>query len=58
MLIKNVNRTTIDVFLNKTWENWGRFKVSHKDNKYRCFQVAGQRFSLNDLKKLEASFNE
>ncbi len=58
MLIKNVNKTTVDVFLDNGWETWGRFKVSHKDNHYRCFQVGGQRFSTKDQKKLEASFNE
>ena len=53
MVIKTVNPTTIDVFLNKGWDNWGRFKVSHKNKETKCYQIAGVHFNKTTIKNIE-----
>lgn len=58
MLIKQVNKNTIDVFLNKGWEEHGRFKLSHKEKTIKCYQVAGNKFNNKEVAQLEAKVNE
>ena len=57
MLIKPVNQTTIDVFLNKGWDTWGRFKISHKNKQVKCYQVAGTHFNKHSINELELQIN-
>lgn len=60
MLIKQINKTTIDVFLNTGWETWGRFKISKKDKQHtKCFQISGtHKFNKKELSILEEAINE
>lgn len=59
MLVKKVNKNTIDVFMGIGWEEWARFKISYKDKQNpKCYQVAGVKMSPNDVATLESKINE
>lgn len=50
MLIKKVNHNTIDVFLDKGWYFWGRFKLVF--GKQKIFQLKGISFQNKDIEKI------
>ena len=58
MLIKHVNKNTVDVFLNNGWEEHGRFKLSHKEKNVKCYQVGGNKFTTKEVQQLEKQINE
>ena len=52
MEIKQVNHNTIDVFLGKGWDFWGRFKIKFGEHP-AIFQIAGTKFPKKEHEKLE-----
>lgn len=56
-MIKQVNFNTIDVFLGKGWDFWGRFKIAHKQDKTHLYQIAGTRFPNQEVEKLHNLYN-
>jgi len=58
MKILHANKNTVDVFLNSGWEEWGRFKLSHKEKTIKCYQVAGNKFNQKEITQLEEKVNE
>lgn len=57
MEIKKVNFNTIDVFLDKGWDFWGRFKIKFGKERNQIFQIKGNKFPKKDLSKLENIYN-
>lgn len=57
MLIKYVNHNTIDVFAGIGWETYGRFKIAHKKEGIRLFQISGNNFPNKEKTELEQQFN-
>ena len=52
MYIKQVNHNTVDVFIGKGWDFWGRFKLKFGENP-QAFQIAGTKFPKREHEKLE-----
>jgi hypothetical protein len=57
MEIKQLNHNTIDVFIGKGWEQWGRFKIAHKQDGVKLFQIGGNRFPKEVQASLEKQYN-
>jgi len=58
MEIKNVNHNTIDVFIGKGWEFWGRFKLAHKKEGTKLYQINGNNFPEKVKEELEKTYNK
>lgn len=58
MVVKKVNHNTIDAFLDKGWDYWGRFKVKFSKEGNQVFQIKGTRFPNARIAELEARYNQ
>lgn len=58
MEIKYINHNTIDVFIGKGWDSWGRFKIAHRKDGSKVFQIAGNNFPEKEKQSLEQIINE
>lgn len=55
---KYLNHNTVDAFYGMGWDNWGRFKIAHKQDGIRYFQVAGNRWPKEKVQELEATHQQ
>lgn len=58
MIIKKVNHNTVDVFLGKGWDFWGRFKIKFGKEHTQVFQINGTKFPKQDHEEVEMRFNK
>jgi hypothetical protein len=56
MLIKTVNKTTIDVFVGVGWDNWTRFEIMRDKGQKYLRHVAGDRADRETIVKLKARY--
>ena len=57
MLVKKVNHNTVDVFLEKGWEFWGRFKIKFGKESNEVFQIKGVHFPKYQVEALKQRYN-
>lgn len=53
MLIKKVKSHQFDIFLGKGWKFWGRFLVKQNQFGKRLIQLAGNRFTREEIEEVE-----
>lgn len=58
MEIKTVNHNTIDVFIGKGWDFWGRFKIAYKKEGTKLYQINGNNFPEKVKEELEKTYNK
>lgn len=52
MIIKHLDDTRVDVFVDKGWENWTRFEIKRVKGKVYPTKVAGKPLTTEQFKKL------
>lgn len=57
MFIKKLNHNTYDVWIDKGWDFWGRFKIKYGKEHNQVFQVGGTNFPKEAIKHFEDKVN-